>query len=42
MSMASSVRVGEPAYAAIDLTLRAGARTLLGGFTQTFRPGEIW
>ncbi|HEM7812146.1 TPA: ABC transporter ATP-binding protein, partial [Burkholderia multivorans] len=30
------------AYAARDLTLKAGARTLLAAFTQVFRPGEIW
>ncbi|EEE07047.1 ABC transporter ATP-binding protein [Burkholderia multivorans] len=30
------------AYAARDLTLKAGARTLLAAFTQAFRPGEIW
>ena len=29
-------------YAAVGLTLKAGARTLLDGFTQVFRPGEIW
>ncbi|RQV03249.1 ABC transporter ATP-binding protein [Burkholderia cenocepacia] len=29
-------------YRAVDLTLKAGARTLLDRFTQAFRPGEIW
>ena len=33
---------GDMACAAVDLTLKAGARTLLDGFTQAFRPGEIW
>ncbi|KVZ50009.1 ABC transporter ATP-binding protein [Burkholderia ubonensis] len=42
MSVTESRRSGDAVYAAVDLTLRAGARTLLGGFTQTFRPGEIW
>ncbi|WP_179401609.1 ABC transporter ATP-binding protein [Burkholderia guangdongensis] len=28
--------------ATIGVTLTAGARTLLDGFTQTFAPGEIW
>ncbi|QTO47710.1 ABC transporter ATP-binding protein [Burkholderia latens] len=28
--------------AAVDLTLKAGERMLLDGFTHAFRPGEIW
>lgn len=32
----------EMSCAAVGLTLKAGARTLLDGFTQAFRPGEIW
>ncbi|RBL67225.1 ABC transporter ATP-binding protein, partial [Pseudomonas sp. MWU13-2625] len=33
---------GDMNYAAVGLTLKAGARTLLDGFTRAFRPGEIW
>ncbi|WP_455733589.1 ATP-binding cassette domain-containing protein, partial [Burkholderia stabilis] len=33
---------GDMIYATVDLTLKAGERTLLDGFTHAFRPGEIW
>ncbi|WAS53508.1 ABC transporter ATP-binding protein [Burkholderia ambifaria] len=33
---------GDMTCAAVDLTLKVGERTLLDGFTQAFRPGEIW
>lgn len=33
---------GDMSCAAVGLTLKAGARTLLDGFTQVFRPAEIW
>ncbi|KWH61480.1 ABC transporter ATP-binding protein [Burkholderia anthina] len=39
---ALNAAAGDMRYAAVDLTLKAGARTLLDGFTQVFRPGEIW
>ncbi|RQS07004.1 ABC transporter ATP-binding protein [Burkholderia sp. Bp9002] len=42
MTAARSFDAGGIAYAAVGLTLRAGARTMLDGFTQAFRPGEIW
>ncbi|CAN0622734.1 Hemin import ATP-binding protein HmuV [Burkholderia multivorans] len=37
-----SARSSDTGYVAVDLTLAAGVRTLLSGFTQAFRPGEMW
>ncbi|MGU7771112.1 ABC transporter ATP-binding protein [Burkholderia sp. MR1-5-21] len=42
MNAAASLPANGFSYAAVDLTLRVGARTLLSGFTQRFGPGEIW
>jgi iron complex transport system ATP-binding protein len=42
MSDAVSPRAAPAGLAAVDLTLKAGAHTLLDRFTQTFAPGEIW
>ncbi|RQS76236.1 ABC transporter ATP-binding protein [Burkholderia sp. Bp8963] len=42
MNTMRSSRSDGTACAAVNLTLQAGSRTLLSGFTQAFRPGEIW
>ncbi|MBR8400594.1 ABC transporter ATP-binding protein [Burkholderia cenocepacia] len=41
-AVALNAAAGDLHYRAVDLTLKAGARTLLDRFTQAFRPGEIW
>lgn len=40
--MSAAPAVSAPICAARGLTLRAGSRTLLDGFTRAFGPGELW